>query len=83
MVMAGRGRQNYMRVFAHAWARFGLQQFSDSRLFVPGSPGMSERLSQRETLQQQCMWFILMHLEELPPSYLALLPLSIRKEIIT
>ena len=44
---------------------------------------MSRRLLQRETLQQQCMWFILMHLEELPPNYLALLPLSIRKEIIT
>ena len=49
------------------------------------SPEMSRRLSpsERETLQQLCMWFILMHLEELPPSYLALLPLSIRKEIIS
>ena len=46
------------------------------------SPRMSRGLSQRETLQQQCMQFILMHLEELPPSYLALLPLSIRKEIL-
>ena len=43
---------------------------------------MSRGRSQRETLQQQCMHFILMNLEELPPSYLALLPLSIRKEIL-
>ena len=46
------------------------------------SPRMSRGRSQGETLQQQCMQFILMNLEELPPSYLALLPLSIRKEIL-
>ena len=28
------------------------------------------------------MWFILMHLDEIPSSYLSLLPLSIRKEIL-
>ena len=50
------------------------------RCFDP--PRMSRGLSQRETLQQQCTWFILMHLEEIPPSYLALLPLSIRKELL-
>ena len=43
------------------------------------SRGLSRRA---ETLQHQCMQFILMHLEEIPPSYLALLPLSIRKKIL-
>ena len=51
MVMAGRGRQNYMHVFCtYAWARFG---------FDVGGAGPRGY------------------------SYLALLPLSIHKEIIT
>ena len=35
------------------------------------------------TLQQQCLHHILMHLEEFPANYLALLPLSLRRELLT
>ena len=80
-------------MFAHAWAisHTNIVQYIQTIDLIVYSPlwsdsaGISRRLSpsERETLQQQCMWFILMYLEELPPSYLALLPLSIRKEIIT
>ena len=35
------------------------------------------------TLQQRCLHHILMHLEEFPANYLALLPLSLRRELLT
>ena len=43
---------------------------------------MSIRPRVPESIIQQCQYFILMHLDEFPVSYLSLLPLCVREELL-
>ena len=40
------------------------------------------KLSAVQSLSEQCIDHVVVHLEEYPPSYLSLLPLLVRKEIL-